>query len=299
MLCKKPFRQGVAEYGCGQCLPCRINRRNMWTTRLLLEARVSDGSWFVTLTYAEEHLPANASLDPPELRNFLKRLRERLKPRKVRFYAIGEYGGRFNRPHYHVCLFGTGDLAHATPADVKLLHLPACQCPVCLAWPYGGVDIREIAQETAAYITQYHTEVKRKQGVPRFPGREPEFCRMSNGGGRSKLGGLGAPAVPAVAVALNSRAGAAKVSAEGDVPSVVRWSKRMRPLGRYLRSRLRKEMGMAPTMPAAAKSALSLRMQAELGVPGARQRRELSREASAHRAEKLNQISISKKGSGI
>lgn len=73
----------------------------------------------------------------------------------------------------------------------------------------------------------------------------------------------------------------------------------MRPLGRYLRRKIREELGMDPGMPGAARDALSMRMQAELRVPGARAQRESKREAVAARAEGLNKIQLSKKESGL
>lgn len=301
MLCKKPYRQGVAEFGCGQCLPCRINRRELWTTRLLLEARTHVWSWFVTLTYADEHLPADLSVSRRELQLFLKKLRRNCAT-KVRFYAVGEYGGLTARPHYHLIAFGVPDPCHIPPRDVEVLKLPPCACVFCKSWSKGGVDVREVAPETASYLVKYHTDAKRKRGTPRIEGRAPEFATMSNGGGKktgASAGGIGAQAIPLVAEAMKNAAGEKYLRQTGDVPAVVRWAKRVRPLGRYLRSRLRKELGMAPSMPTIVQEALSMRMQEELRVPGAREKRESQRQATAARAEALNNISISKKGVGL
>ena len=38
----------------------------------------------------------------------MKKLRGRLSPKRVRYFHCGEYGEKFSRPHYHVCLFGFG-----------------------------------------------------------------------------------------------------------------------------------------------------------------------------------------------
>lgn len=303
MLCKKPYRQGVAEYGCGQCMPCRINRRELWTSRLLLESQTSAWSWFVTLTYAELPKPfrlkgveyPEGSVSPRALQLFLKRLR-RNSATRLRFYAVGEYGGLFGRAHYHLALFGLPDPCHVSPRDVEVLRLPPCSCAICKAWSedgvsLGGVDVREIAEETAYYIVKYHTESK-KRGQPRADGRHPAFQRMS------LKPGIGAVASEVIAEALTSDAGARKLLREGDVPAVVRWQKRMRPLGRYLRRKIRQELGMDAGMPEPAQAVMSMRRQAELLLPGAREKRERKREASAARAEVLNQIQNSK-GKGI
>ena len=126
MMCKKPFlktpygvrpidtilseqaRLGSTPFPCGQCLHCRINRSRMWQHRILLEDSVSDRSCFVTLTYNEENLPKDRSLNIEDYQKFLKLLRYFTK-RKIRYVLVGEYGKKDERPHYHAILFGVGE----------------------------------------------------------------------------------------------------------------------------------------------------------------------------------------------
>lgn len=61
---------------------------------------------FLTVTYDDEHFPADASVHKSEVQLFMKRLRKWLGSRKVRYFACGEYGGKLRRPHYHIVLFG-------------------------------------------------------------------------------------------------------------------------------------------------------------------------------------------------
>jgi hypothetical protein len=64
---------------------------------------------FVTATYDNEHLPANGSLCKRDWILYQKRLRKELakQGRKIRIYAVGEYGQRGTlRPHYHAIIFG-------------------------------------------------------------------------------------------------------------------------------------------------------------------------------------------------
>jgi hypothetical protein len=79
---------------------------------LLLESAEHDEVSVITLTYRPEDRPASGSLCPDHIRDFLKRLRDnvdRICPgRRIRFFAVGEYGakGPGHHPHYHVLIFG-------------------------------------------------------------------------------------------------------------------------------------------------------------------------------------------------
>ena len=77
------------EYGCGQCMPCRINRRRLWTSRLVLESALHVSNLFVTLTYANDFGPINWSLTPRHITLWLKRLRKMLGYEVRYFVAIG------------------------------------------------------------------------------------------------------------------------------------------------------------------------------------------------------------------
>lgn len=224
MICLKPFRKGGSEFGCGQCLPCRINRRRQWTARLLLEARCHDvPSLFVTLTYANLKSPRTASVFKRDVQLFFKRLRR--TGEKVRYYAVGEYGDRFGRPHYHLALFGLQDIGN-----------------IGKAWSRGGtpiglVDIREIGPESAAYIVSYI--LKGSTRKRREDDRAPEFSLQSTNPG------IGALAVKKLAEVYNTSSGARYIGVHGDVPLVFRTDGSDYPLGKYLRKKLREELGFS------------------------------------------------------
>lgn len=55
--------------------------------------------------------------------------------------------------------------------------------------------------------------------------------------------GIGAGAASGVADALNSPAGAASVALYGDVPTTLRSEGKQLPLGRYIRRKIREELG--------------------------------------------------------
>jgi len=118
MQCTKPVNLvkgidlGVYPAGltvpCGKCLSCRISKRREWTLRILHELSYHDKNVFLTLTYTDEHLPENNSLQKAALQKFFKRLRKNLQGRKIKYFAVGEYGDDKKRPHYHAIVHGLG-----------------------------------------------------------------------------------------------------------------------------------------------------------------------------------------------
>ena len=223
VLCKKPFVKGIQPYPCGQCLPCRLNRRRLWTHRLLLEARDHEFTSFATLTYHPDYVPVDGSLNPKHTQLWLKRLRSLLGPtRPLRYYLVGEYGDDTFRPHYHAALFGLSHL------ESELLQK---------SWSMGGTFLGTLTDQSAQYIAGYVTKKMTAVDDPRLGGRHPEFARMS------LRPGIGAGAVVPIAEALNCPVGAASVARDGDVPTQLLLGRKSLPLGRYLRRKLREELG--------------------------------------------------------
>lgn len=189
---------------------------------MALESWTHDDNCFVTLTYNEDHIPKSNSVDPDETRKWLYRLRQ-AHPGKFRYFLVGEYGDQSQRPHYHACLFGVSMFASAL---------------IEKTWAKGFVQVAEFNPATAAYVAKYVIKRMTQRDDPRLAGRHPEFARMSN------RPGLGAPAMEILANQLHSTAGLNEIEKMGDVPHQLRVGKQLIPIGRYLRSRLRKEMGM-------------------------------------------------------
>lgn len=239
MLCKKPFVKKGAQFGCGQCLPCRINRRRLWTHRIMLEASVHAKASFVTLTYSPENLPPGGTLVPRDLQLFLKRVRKRAD---VRFFGVGEYGDLSGRPHYHLALFGIA------PEEHEVFVAPSWQA----GFSYSGTLTCDSAQYIAGYVTKKMTS---KDDV-RLNGRHPEFARMS------LRPGIGALAVPSIADACSTPAVGQSMSRSGDVPDVLRHGARIYPLGRYLRDKLRSRLGIEASDTGVKTFARSKKMQA-------------------------------------
>lgn len=92
-------------------MACRIKKRMEWKNRFAQEwqARGNIGL-FLTLTYDEEHLPANRSISTRELQLYFKRVRRWFDKHHIhepfKYYACGEYGPKTGRPHYHAVITG-------------------------------------------------------------------------------------------------------------------------------------------------------------------------------------------------
>ena len=146
MLCKYPFVRGGMAFGCGRCLPCRLNQRRIKTTRIMLESFMHDESIFVGLSYDDENLPEGGNLDKEGQRLWLKRFRRKIEPVKIRFYEVGEYGDENLRPHYHYVFFGIGNrfrYCYTCPNDgmKKRRGRSACNCWFSSMWDKGTVPV--------------------------------------------------------------------------------------------------------------------------------------------------------------
>lgn len=182
--CVKPFVKGEHAYGCGQCMPCRFNKQRVWYHRILLEGLCHERSSFLTLTYSPEALPANNSVSPEDLRNWLKRIRKAHEPVKLRFFAAAEYGEVTQRPHYHVVLYGVSCAQGPYTRDVTLGREDwRCACDFCsklrASWPNGFTSTAPLNAERAKYISGYVVKKMTGRDDPRLAGRHPEFARMS------------------------------------------------------------------------------------------------------------------------
>jgi len=244
LLCRNPYvASGGVAYGCGQCLPCRINRRRMWTHRIMLEATQHGDNSFWTLTYNDDNIPINSNglqtLSPKDLTDFLKRLRLDYYPSKLRYFNVGEYGSQTERPHYHLALFNFPSCSRGV---TKLNRRGDC-CGVCDRvrdlWGKGIVYAGQLEDSSAAYIAGYVTKKMTGKDDPRLCGRHPEFARMS------LKPGIGAGFMPEVASALLSH----NLDTLTDVPTSLAHGKYVRPLGRYLTRQLRMHMGRMPDAP--------------------------------------------------
>jgi len=183
---------------CGRCVGCKLERASAWSTRITHEASLYDSNLFVTLDYRPDALPASRSLEYPDFQRFMKRLRRRYSGvsaprgvegvgRPIRFFASGEYGSRFARPHWHAILFNLvlPDAERFQNGTLRSQELEEL-------WGKGRCVIGEVTPASAAYVAGY--TMKKVYGasaraaaydvVDESTGevlleRRPEFCVMS------------------------------------------------------------------------------------------------------------------------
>lgn len=99
---KDPDKYDFIYLRCGKCLECLKENASVWAARIMLEASLYQDNCFLTLTYADDCI---TSLHKDDVQRFVKRVRKHFSDRKIRVFYCGEYGGKNNRPHYHVIFF--------------------------------------------------------------------------------------------------------------------------------------------------------------------------------------------------
>jgi len=235
MKCEHPLATHGMLHGCGQCMPCRINKQRVWAHRLELEATQHVHNCFLTLTYDDENLPKDGSLDAKALQDFIKRLRRRYEPLRIRYFACGEYGDLSWRPHYHAVLFGFPTCVNLQTEYRKDGGIKCCgHCrKVEEIWGMGRVQLARAEPQSLRYVCGYVTKKMTQRTDPRLHGKVPEFSRMS------LKPGIGHSAMETISDNLPSSVSLMPISS-------ISYGNTPRPLGRYLTRKLNTLRGLSP-----------------------------------------------------
>lgn len=151
---------------CGKCSACRQNKRVSWVNRCTLELLRFPLSSFLTLTYDDSHLPLDRQVHNGVLSSFFKRLRNFKRDYKIgdrkslflRYFAVGEYGSKFGRPHYHAIVFGVDFL---DPMFKPYMAASKDGYPIFSSrlieryWPYGFISFDEVTPCNVRYVAKY------------------------------------------------------------------------------------------------------------------------------------------------
>lgn len=141
---------------CGRCIGCRLKKSAEWAIRCHYEISEHENNCFITLTYDNDHLPSDQSLNKEHFQKFIKRLRKKTG-QKIRYFHCGEYGSKLNRPHYHAILFGFdfNDKKLWTSKNGNLVYTSDILADT---WGAGHCSIGDANFTTAAYIARYCTK---------------------------------------------------------------------------------------------------------------------------------------------
>lgn len=207
------------EMPCGKCKACVLQKRKDWTTRISHEMEMHDCDFccMVTLTYDENNVPFCRDVESPVVRRsdisftdgysrtllprdvqlFMKRLRrwldyvpckkscnrDHLESGNLRYFAVGEYGSKTGRPHYHILLFGW------CPSDLEYFftrngHEIFRSKQIEQLWTLGYSTVQRVGVGCAKYVARYVSKKFGDDAVAKEGKRIPEFYLQScrNGG---------------------------------------------------------------------------------------------------------------------
>lgn len=164
------------ECKCNSCITCLRTNRTFWYHRILSDVSACQrfanrGSSFVTLTLAPKKDVYNPPLDKRHLTLFWKLARKRIDY-KLNYYAIGDYGGRTQRTHYHAILIGV-------PSEHASM--------ICRRdWLHGFYDVEPAVSSNINYVVSYMQRQNNAQKrLYEKLGYQAPFATMSHGIGYS------------------------------------------------------------------------------------------------------------------
>ncbi len=169
---------------CRKCAECRHKRAREWACRCWAELQTQNnvGS-FITLTYSPENNPIR--LQKRDVQLFIKRLRKKISPKKIKYFACGEYGDRTLRPHYHIIIFGYDfpDKVYFTKSKKdKLIYKSA---ELDKLWTLGLHTVQDVTISTCVYTALY--SAKPTKTLPKWLQQAPEYNTMSQSIGMEYL----------------------------------------------------------------------------------------------------------------
>lgn len=196
MTCFTPYlvqdsNKRIVPVPCGRCERCTTRKISEWSFRLMNEDRYSTSSHFITFTYDRKHVHITPNgfmgLNPLHLTNYFKRLRitqERhyaatnrllngrafVQCKPIKYYAVGEYGGKSGRPHFHALIFN---------ADINLISKAwVCTSSECgCGQLMGDLHYGQVSGASVGYTLKYMFKTWKPKHAN--DDRHPQFSRMS------------------------------------------------------------------------------------------------------------------------
>lgn len=190
----RTYQNGYAhdfiQIPCGKCIGCRMDYSRSWADRMTYHViGKEDSSYFITLTYDDDHLddlPHSDNydlyaLEYDHMSDFIKKLRNKFRGCNIDYYYSGEYGDQQFRPHFHMIVYNLplDDLGFWKTNDngdpiytSELIH-SLWQKGICSVSPYNW--------RTAAYTARYVEKKRDGRLMAEYEavGLTPEKCRCS------------------------------------------------------------------------------------------------------------------------
>lgn len=160
---------------CGKCVGCAADRALYWSLRIHHEASLHERNSFVTLTYQD---PPPEKISKEHLQLFFKKARHDYS---FRYFAVGEYGSKTRRPHYHAIIFGE-DFRKASEGVAQINEKLYTNANLAKLWGHGLVSVGDVTIQSASYVAGY---CNKKIGDP------DTFCIMSRGSQSGPFAGYG------------------------------------------------------------------------------------------------------------
>lgn len=200
---------------CGKCISCRLESARQTAIRCVHEAQMHDDNIFLTLTYNNENLGTNV-LDYTHFQTFIKDLRNNIyqelldsmfphlvqseqrriwnqlpKERrnelygkiKIGVFAVGEYGTKSGRAHWHALIFNyrpkDSRPKYTSERGDRVYHSESLE----KIWSRGITEYGAVTFESAGYCARYSSK-KLSHGPDGSHQREPisrRSCRQAIG----------------------------------------------------------------------------------------------------------------------
>lgn len=187
------------EVPCGKCIGCKLEKSKQWALRCCNEAQMHEKNCYLTLTYDDDNLPKDRSINVRDPQLFIKRMRKRFG--ELRYFLCGEYGEEcgncgvnnkqhgylgcddykeaLGRPHYHAIIFGFDFDDRTLFKQAKTGNLYTSDI-LERVWKKGQCSIGDVTFESSAYVARYITKkITGPDSEEWYQGRKKEFIVMS------------------------------------------------------------------------------------------------------------------------
>lgn len=194
MKCPEPIfvRKTRLLVPCGKCAACRARKANEWIIRLNVEFKNSVSAYFVTLTYDDFNIPYTnngyETLKKTDLQEFINLLRQYCP---FRYFSIGEYGDKGQRPHYHLLVFNFQPLVNPETNKIlyhrdwqivdknTLMNTVDVEAVIYKAWKKGIVQVQPLEGGAIRYLANYLIDFSVQKVYDEEIDQEKQFALMS------------------------------------------------------------------------------------------------------------------------